>query len=108
MGNEQLFRMGCCWKHNINPLSNEEFGNFRRTLDAEMQRLHRKGLGTQPKQAEPITEDEESKLWRSGELGKQSSQALLNTVYYYNCKMFGLRSQNEHRTLCTDPFEKKR
>ena len=75
--------------------------------DVEMQRLHRKGLRTQPKQAEPITEDEESKLWRSGELGKQSSQALLNTVYYYNCKMFGLRSQNEHRTLCTDPFLKK-
>ena len=72
-----------------------------------MQRLHRKGLGTQPKQAEPITEDEESRLWRSGQLGKQSPQALLNTVYYYNCKMFGLRSQDEHRNLSTDQFEKK-
>ena len=110
-----LYQIVCCFKrhfeangkHNINPLSNEEFGNFRRTLDAEMQRLHRKGLGTQPKQAEPITEDEESRLWRSGQLGKQSSQALLNTVYYYNCKMFGLRSQDEHRNLSTDQFEKK-
>ena len=96
-----LYQIVCCFKrhfkangkHNINPLSNEEFGNFRQTLDAEMLRLHCKGLETQPKQAEPINEDEESRLWGSGELGKQSSQALLNTVYYYNCKMFGLRSK---------------
>ena len=75
-----LYQIFCCFKrhfeangrHNINPLRNEEFGNFRGTLDADMQHLYCKGLGTQPKQAEPITEDEESRLWRSGELGKQS------------------------------------
>ena len=65
-----LYQIVCCFKrhleangrHNINPLSNEEFGNFKRTLDAGVHHLHCKGLGAQPKQAEPITEDEESRL----------------------------------------------
>ena len=48
--------------HNVNPLrvDDSRFGNFRATLDAEMKRLHGKGLGTSSKQAEPITPDEES------------------------------------------------
>ena len=32
---------------------------FRASLDAEMKRLQQKGLGSQHKQAEPITEEEE-------------------------------------------------
>ena len=48
----------------------------------EMKRLHRKGLGTSSKQAEPITPDEESPLWTSGQLGTHSAKALLNTVKF--------------------------
>ena len=112
-----LYQIVCCFKrhfeangiHSFNPLNPQEpaFGNFRRTLDAEMQRLHCKGLGTQTRQAEPITEDEEIQLWSAGQLGKHSAQALLNTVYFCNCKMFGLRSQDEHRGLKVDQFQKK-
>ena len=47
-----------------------------------MKRLHRKGLGTSSKQAEPITPDEESPLWTSGQLGTHSAKALLNTVKF--------------------------
>lgn len=54
--------------------------NFRAML--EMKRLHRKGLGTSSKQAEPITPDEESPLWTSGQLGTHSAKALLNTVKF--------------------------
>ena len=38
-----------------------------------------KWLGTSSKQAEPITPDEESLLWTSGQLGTHSAKALLNT-----------------------------
>ena len=95
--------------HNVNSLNvgNSRFGNFRATLDAEMKCLHGKGLGTNSKQAEPITADEESLLWTSGQLGTHSAKALLNTVYFYNCKVFGLRSYDEHRDLRCSQFAKK-
>ena len=97
-----LYALVCCFKryfeangvHDINPISPNDprFGGFRQTLDAEMQRLHARGLGTKKKQAEPISPDEEAILWSCGQLGCHSAEALLNTVYYYNCKVFGLRS----------------
>ena len=114
---KSLYALVCCFKrffeqngvHNVNPLrvDDSRFGNFRATLDAEMKRLHGKGLGTSSKQAEPITPDEESLLWTSGQLGTHSAKALLNTVYFYNCKVFGLRSYDEHRNLKCAQFEKK-
>ena len=95
--------------HNVNPLrvDDSSFGNFRATLDAEMKRLHGKGLGTSSNQAELITPDEESLLWTSGQLGTHSAKGLLNTVYFYNCKVFELRGYDEHCNLRCAQFEKK-
>ena len=41
------------------------------------------------------------------QFGTHFSQALLNTVYYYNSKVFGLRSFDEHRNLRCTQFNKK-
>ena len=107
----------CCFKrfyehngvHHINPLSigDAVFGDFRAALDAEMKCLHGLGFGTSSKRAEPITADEESLLWTCGQLGTHSAKALLNTVYFYNCKVFGLRCFDEHRNLMCAQYEKK-
>ena len=61
---KSLYGLTCCFKccfetnerFDVNPLSHSDacFVGFRQTLDAEMKRLHKKGLGTKPKQAEPI------------------------------------------------------
>lgn len=95
--------------YGVNPLNqnNADFGNFRATLDTEMKRLHGLGLGTAVRKAEPITSDEEALLWTSGQLGTHSAKALLNTVYFYNCEVFGLRSFDEHRNLQCSQFQKK-
>ena len=112
-----MYALVCCFKryyevsgvHDVNPLDTADprFGRFRQTLDAEMQRLHAKGLGSKRKQAESITADEEAMLWSVGQLGRGSAHALLNTVYFYNCKVFGLRSYDEHHSLQCSQFEKK-
>ena len=114
---KSLYALVCCIKrhfeengiYNINPLcsTNDRFGDFRRTLDAEMKRLHGMGLGTTSKQAEPITPDEEALLWSSEQFGTHNAQALVNTVYFYNSKVFGLRSYDEHRNLKRAQFTKK-
>ena len=47
------------------------------SLDAEMKRLQRCGLGSKRKKAEPITSEEEEILWQRGILGSSSPQALV-------------------------------
>lgn len=39
--------------------------------------------------------------------GTHSGRALQNTVYFYNCKVFKLRSYNKHHRLQCSQFEKK-
>ena len=85
--------------HNINPLSttdNAVFGDFHRTLAAEMKCLHGSGLGASVRRAESITPDEEALLWMSRQFGTHNAKVIFNTLYYYNCKVFGLRSFDEH------------
>ena len=53
---KNLYALVCCFKryyeangvHTVNPLDTDDprFGDFRHSLDAEIQRLHGKGLGT--------------------------------------------------------------
>ena len=64
-------------------------------------------MGTLTKCSEPLTPDKESLLWACGQLGTHNAKTLLNTVYYYNCKIFGLRSHEERRRLQCSQHEKK-
>ena len=47
---------------------------------------------------EEITEREETILWDMALLGANTAESLLNTVYFYNGKLFGLQS-GEHRLI---------
>ena len=78
------------------------FAEFRATLDAEMKRLQRLGIGSKTKQAEPLTEEEEEILWQKGLLGDHTPQALLNTMVFMSGLYFALRSGREHRELRFD------
>ena len=82
-----------------------EFASFRQTLDAEMKRLKSTGLGSKPKQAEPLSEEDEEKLWQAKVLGDHNPQALLNTMIYMNGVYFALRSGAEHRQLRHKPCQ---
>ena len=52
------------------------------TLDEEMKRLQSKGLGSQKRQAEELTVDEEEVLWEKGLLGDGTPQTLLDTNFF--------------------------
>ena len=62
-------------------------------------------MGSQRKQAEPLTEQNEEKLWQAGVLGAHNPQALLNTMTYMNGLYFALRSGDEHRQLRHNPCQ---
>ena len=68
---------------------------FRKTLDGEMKDATKdqKMWGK-----EEITEREETILWNMALLGANTAESLLNTVYFYNGKLFGLQA-GEHRLI---------
>ncbi|KAK3084306.1 hypothetical protein FSP39_011366 [Pinctada imbricata] len=78
---------------------------FRNVLDARMKELLSKGLGTKVRQADPILPKDEEKFWDERVFGSHSSQTLQYTVFFYNCKVFGLRAFDEHRNLECAQFE---
>ena len=80
-----------------------EYANFRKTLDSEMKRIRRTGKGSTKKKAEPLTVNDQEKLWESGLLGDHSPNALLNTIFYMCGLFFALRSGAEHRCLRLNP-----
>ena len=80
-------------------LHNPAFERFRQVLDGEMKRLTQKGLGLKKRQAEIIEDEDEERLWSSGQLGDHNPRVLLHTVLYLNGKNFALRSGREHRSL---------
>ena len=50
----------------------------------------------------PITEKDEELLWETGHLRLDGPESVLNTVWYFNTKLFGLRGQLEAHQLCWD------
>ena len=53
---------------------------------------------------ESVTEEEEELFWNLNLLGMSTAKSLMNTVYFYNGKMFGLRG-GEQRSLVLSNFE---
>ena len=73
---------------------------FQKVLDAEMKVLHACAgedyAGKAAKaEREAITEEEEKEMWHAGVLGDKSPNTLLNTLYFYIGKLFGLGA-SEH------------
>ena len=70
-------------KPGIDFFKDSQFAYFRMTLDAEMKRIRMSGKGSNKRQAEPLTFEDEEKLWTQGLLGDHSPLALLNTCVEY-------------------------
>ena len=46
----------------------------------------------------------EASLWEKGVFGSLSAQTLLDTLFFYNCKPFCMRSGDEYRDLHVEMF----
>ncbi|XP_071104735.1 zinc finger MYM-type protein 3-like [Haliotis cracherodii] len=89
---------------NLMATDNAQFSRLRATLDGQMKKLDSEGVGNVVKQAKHTSPLEEEKLWETGTFGIDNSEFLFNTVYFYNCKIFGLRAADEHSSLHVDQF----
>ncbi len=70
-----------------------------------MKQLTSAGVGNVKKQAEPLTEDHEKILWDKKIFDVETAQGLLYLTFFYNCKLFGLRGGDEHRSLVREQFQ---
>lgn len=70
-----------------------------------MKTLFNKGLGCKVKQADPITRDDETKLWDMNVFGKDNAEQLQQTIFLYASKLFGLRGCDEHHDLESEQFK---
>lgn len=91
-------------RHEVLFFDQPVYDTLRKSLDARMKELTADGYGIGKKCAEPITRDMERVLWEKGVFCRNSAVGLLNVVYFYNCKLFGLRAGDEHRGLNVEQF----
>ena len=84
---------------NVDFFTDLDFRMFKSSLDAEMKRLQRQGLGSKKRQAESLAMEEEELLWENGFLGDDTPKKLLDTMVFCNALYFALRSGSEHRQL---------
>ncbi|XP_060594565.1 uncharacterized protein LOC132748913 [Ruditapes philippinarum] len=82
----------------------DRFLTFRKCLDAQMKYVTSKGIGANIKQADPVSAEQEELLWCTGKFGYENAESLLNAVFFYNCKLFGMRGRDEHYNLESDQF----
>ena len=72
------------------------FAGFHKTLDARMKELTSQGLGVKTERSDPVTKEDEGKLWASGVFNMNTAEGLSNAVFFYNGKTFRLRGYQEH------------
>ena len=81
------------------------FQSFRKALDSWMKEFTAAGIGPKKTSADPLALQDEEQLWWSGTIGFHSSKALSYSVYFYNCKVFGVRAMNEHFSVMVEQYE---
>lgn len=83
---------------------NDIYDLLRKSMDAKLKELTRKGIGCYKKHAQPVTQAMEQELWEKKIFGTETAQALTNVVFWYSSKMYGLRAADEHRQLDVSQF----
>jgi len=64
------------------------FNRLRKALDCRMKEMTAAGVGVCVKRADPISPDDELRLWNSGVMNMSTSKGLSYVVFFYNCKTF--------------------
>lgn len=93
-------------KHDFKLLDTKDtyFVTFRRALQARRKQLIAQGCTTATRRADPVTEDDERRLWESNVFSGETATGLSYMMYFYNCKLFGFRAMDEHVNLMADQF----
>ena len=89
----------------VSLLDMEEFKESNLILEGKARDLRDRGMGNRPNRALPITKREEEILWECGQLGCNSAQSLINTLWWLLTQHFGLRGRQEHYPMLIEDLQ---
>ncbi|XP_062601332.1 zinc finger MYM-type protein 2-like [Saccostrea cucullata] len=94
-----------CNRPTVNFLKKDDptFDLFRKSLDSRMKELTNMGVGTKVNRTDPVLQQDEEQLRNSGVLNQNTAQGL-SVCFFYNCKLFAFRANDEHRNLDVSQF----
>ena len=84
-----------------------EFAGTREVLKAKQKDLKSSGKGNKPNASRSLTDSEVDELYGKGQLGSETPEAMLNTLWFNNTTHFGMRGGKEHRDLCWGDIQLK-
>ena len=84
-----------------------EFEGTRDVLKAKQKALKSSGKGNKPNVSRSLTGSEVDELYRKGQLGSETPEAMLNTLWFNNGTNFSMRGGKEHRDLCWGDIQLK-
>ena len=73
-----------------------QFKKNRAALQSRQKDLKNKGKGNKPNAAPCLTDEEQNELFIKSQLGSNSPQAIINSLWLHNTIHFGLRGVDEH------------
>ena len=85
--------------YGYNIVESSVFKTSKKVLEARRRELKQGGRGNRPNRAEPLTAEQEEKLWSSGQMGLGSADALINMLWYLFTKLLGFRGCHESRQI---------
>lgn len=86
-------------KSQSNILKDVEFSKSRQVLAAKRKELVNKGKGNKPNAAMSLTDEEENKLFDSGQFGEDSPETLQRALWWFLAMHFGFRARDESRKM---------
>ena len=87
-------------KSQFNVLIDKEFETSRKVLAAKRKSLVQKaGKGNRPNATRSLTDDEEDKLFKSGQFGASCPEVLQRAMWWFLSLHFGFRARDESRKL---------
>ena len=66
------------------------FKRFQLAYSKKIKEITKKGISSKTRKAQAVSEEMEKRLWELGAFGFQDSVGLINAVFYYTSKVFGL------------------
>ena len=85
-------------------IQGREFLNSRKVLDDKNKKPRKQGKGKRPNRSK----EEKKVLWQNGQLGGDTPQALLNTMWWLLTWHFDLRGRQEHHQFKVEDFTLQR
>ena len=82
----------------------DKFCHSNKVLKGKASKLRQLGKGNRPNASQPLTWEDEEKLWSLGRLGNSTPESLLHTVWYLLTQHLGFRGCQEHKQAEIDDF----